>query len=611
MAVVGGGVDQLLHVKPVMPQLDARGFRFLHVSSCFPRKGVDVLLRAYGKAFRNSEDVTLVIKTFPNPHNDVAAQLKQLCAEDPDFPHVELIERDFSDAELVGLYQSCHAYVATSRGEGLGLPLAEAMLFNLPVITTNWGGQLDFCDESTAWMCDFHYVKAQSHLSRSHSVWAEPNADHLAALLREVMEAAPAQRAARTVPARERVLRELTWKRVAERTEEAMRELAQQPTLRKEPKIAWISSWNTRCGIAMYSAFLASAIPPARLLVLANRTNERTAEDGVNVIRNWNQHHEETLDEVYDALIASGAGAVVIQYNFGFFSVQTLGRFIERLAAVGIASHCFFHATADLVRDGATISLRSIASSLARADRLYVHGVNDLNRLKDFGLVKNVVCFPQGVLPLRHGSSDAERHRLGLTGKKVIASYGFLLPHKGLQQLIEAFAVLARQDPDVHLLMANALYPISDSMNEQRVCEALLDKLKLQRRVTMVTDFLPDEQSLALLRAADLIVYPYQQTQESSSAAVRMGLAAGRPVAVTPLSIFDDVSDAVVRLPGTAPKEIAAGIRNLLADPKLLAETVAQAEQWNASRQWPLLSVRLMNIIDGLANQFAHNARHV
>ena len=176
------------------------------------------------------------------------------------------------------------------------------------------------------------------------------------------------------------------------------------------------------------------------------------------------------------------------------------------------------------------------------------------------------------------------------------------MPHKGLQPLIQAFFQLRKGDPGLHLLLVNALYPAPESKQELNACEALIDKLKLKQCVTLITDFLPDSECVATLQAADLIVYPYQQTQESSSAAVRMGLAAGRPVAVTPLAIFDDVSEAVHRLPGTDAQAIAAGIRALLDDPRGLELQAGKTEQWVASRQWPVLSVRLLNLIDGLAN---------
>ena len=131
IAVVGAGVDQW-HA-PAAPAgsvgSPGKGYRFLHISSCFPRKGVDVLLDAYGKAFRAADDVSLVIKTFPNPHNDVAKRLADLHRRDPDYPDVVLINEDWPEDRIAALYGSCHAFVSSARGEGLGLPMAEAMRF--------------------------------------------------------------------------------------------------------------------------------------------------------------------------------------------------------------------------------------------------------------------------------------------------------------------------------------------------------------------------------------------------------------------------------------------------------------------------------------------------
>ena len=57
-----------------------RKFRFLNISSAFPRKGIDVLLEAYFSTFDGSNDVTLILKTFPNPHNEVGDLLESLRA---------------------------------------------------------------------------------------------------------------------------------------------------------------------------------------------------------------------------------------------------------------------------------------------------------------------------------------------------------------------------------------------------------------------------------------------------------------------------------------------------------------------------------------------------
>ncbi len=602
--VIGGGADHLLSVQAIAPTEKLKTFSFLHISSCFPRKGVDVLLQAYAQAFRAQDDVSLLIKTFPNPHNDIQQQLENLRANDSDFPHVVVINRDCTDEELAGWYQACDVFVAPTRGEGFGLPIAEAMLFDLPVITTAFGGQTDFCDAQSAWLCDFDFEKSKTHLGAMHSVWANPKASHLAHLLREVYSLPEAQRRIKTDIARQRIMRDFTWAKTAENSIQAIEELEQQPLLRHESKIAWISSWHKRCGISAYSAFLSDRIPKDRLTIYADQGDERTEPDGDNVVRNWCMGFDHNLDQLYADIVAAGIGVVVIQYNFGFFTLSELAKLIENLEAQQIDVHCFFHATADLVRPDQTFSLSSIAAALSKATRLYVHGVADLNRFKDFGLIDNVTLFPQGLLPTPIKNTSPTKMRLGISeSKKIVASYGFLLPHKGLPQLIQAFAQLRKRDPSLHLLLLNALYPVPESKQELDNCRALIQQLGISHDVTVLTDYLPDEECVSTLQVADLIVYPYQQTQESSSAAVRMGIASGAPVAVTPLSIFDDVGDAVYRLPGVLPAELAAGIHAILSDRDLQQKQISQARAWAQSRQWPWLSNRLLNLIDVLQNE--------
>ncbi|MCH8621923.1 glycosyltransferase [Undibacterium sp. TS12] len=608
IAAVGNGVDHLLRVAagtvPARLLSGLKTYRFLHVSSCFPRKGADALLAAYGQAFRDRDDVSLVIKTFPNPHNDVEQQLARLQAADADFPHVQIIMDDYDQAQMRALYEACHAVVAPSRGEGFGLPVAEAMLLKLPVIATAWSGQMDFCDDSKVWLCDYRFAKSTSHFSATHSAWADPDIDHLALLMKEVHGSTPEVITARTAKAYRFISENYAWTNVADRSMQAIAALEQQPLLRKEPRIGWISSWNARCGIASYSAFLTAGMPRERLVYLSSHISERTARDAGNVVRSWEASMDETLDYAYLEIEEQKLDAIVIQYNFGFFSLATLARLIRRLKADQKAVYVFFHSTADIQRDDNLISLASIAEELQLADRLFVHGIDDMNRLKGFGVQDNLVFFPQGLMPtLDNASSRLDSGQLQrLTGKKVIAAYGFLLPHKGIQALINAFALLPKELGPYHLLLVTSLYPVGLSEGEYHLCRKLVNDLGLADHVTFLSDYLTDEESQSWLQQADLIVYPYQQTQESSSAAVRMGLASARPVAVTPLSIFDDVKDAVHVLPGTDAAAIAEGILAILNSPQALQEKTIQAKAWTATRQWPALSQRLLNTIDGIAN---------
>jgi glycosyltransferase involved in cell wall biosynthesis len=490
----------------------------------------------------------------------------------------------------------------------LGLPIAEAMLFNLPVITTAWGGQTDFCDENTAWLCDYRFTKADTHLGLTNSLWAEPDQAHLSVLLKQLHGLSDAQIRAKTELAKARVSQQLTWQKTAENMRQAVQTVQDQALLRIDPKIGWISTWNARCGIANYSQFLTQSFPQDRLTILANHIPERMDIDQPNVVRCWNAEYDENFDVAFEEIIERQIDTVVFQYNFGFCAIEHLASLIARLRERGIGMHIFFHSTADVAQNGQMRSLSEIANYLQQAERIYVHSADDMNRLKSWQIVDNVVCFPHGITP---PSSSAHRiNKAVFANKKVIASYGFLLPHKGVLQLIEAFAQLDHAQHDSHLLLVNALYPSPISNHEAFLCRELMRQLGIEEKVTFITEFLSDADTHYALSNADVIVFPYQKTQESSSAAVRVGLATGKPVLVTPLAIFADVDEAVHQLPGTSPEQIAIGLTKFFNQSAPSQEKQAQIAIWFAERSWLVLSTRLLNIIDGLANQLSDYPRN-
>ncbi len=594
LSVSGCGVD---HWERVVAdsryRVDAKRFRFLHVSSCFPRKGADVLLRAYGQAFTSHDDVTLIIKTFANPHNEIRAWLEQARGGRVDYPDVVIIEDDLSDSQLKALYQQCHVLVAPSRAEGYGLPMAEAMLSGLAVVTTGWGGQLDFCSPETAWLVDYSFSPADTHFNLFNSVWAEPDQGHLAQVLREIHALSPEARLARSRLGRERLLAESAWTRVAGRLVNSAREFATLEPARI-PSIGWITSWNTKCGIATYSAHLIDAMPDADLRIFASRTSAQTSADGPNVSRCWDAGDGHSLDELAAAIEASGVTTLVLQFQYGFFDFDSLSTFLHGQASAGRVVVLMMHATMDAPETPHKL-LRNLAPAFARCDRLFVHSPGDLNRLKAIGLVENAALFPHGVIDL------PIRERKNRDGPFLICSYGFLLPHKGLLELIEATGHLVHQGRDVRLRMVNAEYPAPQSKALLEKVRASIVALGLENRVTLLTDFLPDHESLAALEEADLIVFPYQSTGESSSAAVRYGLATGRPIAVTPLPIFDDVRRAVSDLPGQTPLEIAEGIAGIM-DHGVPAN---DADRWRDAHRYTKLAQRLHAVLTQLARRSA------
>jgi glycosyltransferase involved in cell wall biosynthesis len=602
IAVVGNGVDQIRsgQGRPRTSQSSTDPFKFLHISSGFPRKGIDVLLKAWGKAFTRSDKVRLVIKTFPNIHNHIEEELAQFHTEYPDAAPVTSINIDLTLDKLRALYADAGALVFPSRGEGFGLPLAEAMVLGKPVITTAYGGQSDFCTNTTSWLCDYSFAYASTHLGVFDSVWAEPEPESLAQVLREVFSATPVERARKVEAAQTRILSDYTWDRVAQRTRAAIARVRHplKPRDLHLPVIGVISSWNSRCGIADYTRSLVGGIEPERLRVFANEVPEVVRPDEGFVRRCWVQGWDDSLEDLFEEIRDANIDAAIIQFNFGFYRLAALEWLVERLLDHGILVFITLHSTMDVNKPDITIRLDEIQPALARVSRLLVHSVHDLNHLKAIDLVDNVTLFPMGLPAPFRGDRAAKRRSWGLENKTVIASFGYLLPHKGLRELINAVALLRGKVPEVHLLMLNALYPVPDSDEEARACQEEIHALQLDEHVTLVTDFLEEDELLARLAAADVIVYPYQKTQESASAAVKLGLSSLVPVVVTPLPIFADIASVSHRLPGVTPVDIAEGLAKFLdhADHTVLRE---RQKAWVDAHAWPNLSARLDGMIRG------------
>src|SRR3970282_2327519 len=84
-----------LHVPPARLKTK-KTFRFLFVGGTIYRKGIDLLLEAYGRTFKSSDDVCLVIKDMGGQSfyqaQTAGEQIAKLQAQ-PDAPEVEYLDR--------------------------------------------------------------------------------------------------------------------------------------------------------------------------------------------------------------------------------------------------------------------------------------------------------------------------------------------------------------------------------------------------------------------------------------------------------------------------------------------------------------------------------------
>lgn len=158
-------------------------------NSSVARKNPGAVISAFRAAFpQERQDVVLLVKSS-NGHRNPEA-LRQLLAFAGNDARILLRDDVIDVRHLQALQGHCDAYVSLHRAEGLGLGMAECMRLGKPVIATGWSGNMDFMNAGNSLLVDYTLVpvKAGEYPHAEGQVWAEPDVQHAATLMQQVVD---------------------------------------------------------------------------------------------------------------------------------------------------------------------------------------------------------------------------------------------------------------------------------------------------------------------------------------------------------------------------------------------------------------------------------------
>lgn len=138
---------------------------------------------------------------------------------------------------------------------------------------------------------------------------------------------------------------------------------------------------------------------------------------------------------------------------------------------------------------------------------------------------------------------------------KVLLFFGYIRKYKGLDILINAMPHLVAKDKNFRLLIAGEFYDNPAEYQE------VIDKAGVRECITLVNQFIPNEDVIKYYGASDLVVLPYRSATQSGILNVAYGFV--KPVVITDvggLAEFVDEDKTAVIVPPENPVELAKGI---------------------------------------------------
>jgi glycosyltransferase involved in cell wall biosynthesis len=196
-----------------------------------------------------------------------------------------------------------------------------------------------------------------------------------------------------------------------------------------------------------------------------------------------------------------------------------------------------------------------------------------VERLKARWRHKRIEFVPPGCPCWRPAPRGRAERKLAVIGRPT--------PERGAQQLLEALHAL----PGTELL----IFAVSSTAGKGQNWLEAADRLPVDWCELPASD---EELARQLGQAADMVVFWHDELPyASTSYAARIALASGLPVLTSSTGEFSDLADVVFQ-----PKDLVAGVEELLANAALRADLVSAARDYCEAANWQRVAAQHLNL---------------
>ena len=357
--------------------------------------------------------------------------------------------------------------------------------------------------------------------------------------------------------------------------------------------IAFLSTYPpTSCGLATFTAALRGAIADGRGsddgLGVVRLVDSPIADAGPEVVYEHRNADPSSLQRAVEAL--NQFDVAVVQHEFGIYGGPDGEEVLDLLSDLDIPAIVTLHTV--LTRPSS--SQRSILEKVsALAERTVVMSDTACRRL-----VSGYDVDSASVRVIPHGAATRLRGpSLANGARPVVLTWGLIGPGKGLEMAIDAFADLKDIHPLPRYVILGKIHPKVQASQGNAYLNGLISRandLGLGDIVEFDRRYLDLDRLALAVRQADVVVLPYESTEQVVSGVLTEALAAGKPVIATafPHAVELLSTGAGIVVPHRDPQALAAALRQVLTQPASAAEMAAEARKIAATLYWPAIAER-------------------
>lgn len=383
---------------------------------------------------------------------------------------------------------------------------------------------------------------------------------------------------------------------------------------KKGLKIIIISSWPPKqCGIATFAQDVRDAVMKhdntAIVYIAAINDIGKKYEYESIVKCEIDQENLDSLDRAARYINESGADVVSLQHEFGIwggFEGAFVDYFLKKLKIPVVTSlHTVPMIQTAKRRENRIRLIKLMAKHSRKTVVVIEEAKKQLNR--EYKIPANKIeVIPHGAPDMEFMEAEKGKEKIGLIGKKVIATFGLINPNKGIDYVIEAMPKILERHPEAVYQILGRSHPASIQAQEfyKKIQQRVKD-LKLGNSVLFINKYLYIDEIIKYLQGSDIYITPYIVPEQVSSGTLSYAVVAGRCIVSTHYAhaneMLSDGRGVFVEMKNS--DDIAEKINNLFDNPEEIKKKQKLAYEYGRRFTWSKVAEKYYEIFGEAAGK--------